>query len=443
MTSGRSIACRLALGICSLFATVSDCRGENWPQWRGPDHNGTSRETDIPVKWNATSGVTWRCELPLWGRSTPAIWGNAIFLTSHVDDEKLVLVKIDKQTGKIAWQREVGKAAASRVPNLSKSNEDRGRQVIHKLQNLATPSPTVDADVVIIHFGNGDLAAYDHEGGQLWHRNLQKDYGRYTIWWGHANSPILYKDLVVSACIQDSCRDLPIERSQSYVVAHDKKTGQPRWRTIRATEAFGEPGDAYTTPLLWKNAGNDELLIAGALAVDGYDPATGRRLWFLEGLKGNRMVGGAVIADKTAYLAQGMRNPLIAVQLGNQGKRPESDILWHYDRGTPDSPTPVVWRDLLFFVSDNGIARCLDAKRGTLHWEQRLKGDYLASPLAVDGHIYFVNTKGLTTVVDASKTFKRLAENNLDDEVVAMPIVSDGRLFIRGRKFLFCIGNPN
>src|SRR5262249_50232972 len=123
-------------------------------------------------------------------------------------------------------------------------------QKFHNLQNLASPSPVTDGKRVFVHFGNGDLAAYDFDGKQLWHRNLQKDFGRYTIWWGHANSPVLYKNLVITVCMQDSLKDIEDETAvDSYLVAHDQKTGEQRWKTLRNTAATSEHCDAYTTPV--------------------------------------------------------------------------------------------------------------------------------------------------------------------------------------------------
>jgi outer membrane protein assembly factor BamB len=130
----------------------------------------------------------------------------------------------------------------------------------------------------------------------------------------------------------------------------------------------------------------------------------------------------------------------LAVRPGDEGKRPREDVVWQSDRGTPDSPTPVVWGASLFLVTNDGLARCLDATTGRPQWKQRIKGSYRASPLAADGRVYFLNTDGLTTVVTAAAQFEQLAENRLDDETLASPIASDGRIYIRGRKALYCLG---
>ena len=418
----------------------SPARADNWPQWRGPEGNGTSRETRLPLAWDNTSGIVWKCPLPEWGNSTPAIWDNAIFVTTQADEMKLLLLKINKKSGQIEWTREIGEDVAQHLPTQTHQGQQRRRQSFHESNNLASPSPVTDGQRVVVHFGNGDLAAYDFDGNPLWQHNLQKDYGDYTIWWGHANSPVLYENLVISVCMQDSCADQPGELSPSYIVAHDVRTGREQWKTMRMTGAKAEDCDSYTTPLLWKNGDRQELVVMGGQVLDAYDPTAGTRLWYLPELIGSRTISGPVAAEGTIYITQGMRKPLLAVQPGGEGKRTRKDVAWQFDQGTPDSPTPVVWGQSVFLVSNDGVAHCLDAATGRVLWKEHVKGGYRASPLAADGRIYFLNTKGLTTIISASSRLNRLTENQLDDETLASPIVSDGRIFIRGRKALYCIG---
>ena len=144
--------------------------GGNWPQWRGPTGDGVSTETDLPVAWNEGSGVVWKCQVPGWGNSTPVVWGDAVFLTSHVDNRQLVLVKVDKKTGQVAWVRQVGRGSISPVirETPSKPAQQRGHQEFPEWQNLAGPSPVTDGRIVVAHFGNGELAAYDFDGRRLW-----------------------------------------------------------------------------------------------------------------------------------------------------------------------------------------------------------------------------------------------------------------------------------
>ena len=426
---------RFLLIVC-LFPLPFSVLAGDWPQWRGPDGDGVSDETGLPVAWSEGAGVVWKCALPEWGTSTPAISGDAVFVTTSVDDGRnLLLLKIDKKTGKIVWTRNVGTGDTLRGPPGSY----RGSQKFHNNHNLATPSPVTDGRLVIAHFGNGDMAAYDFDGKQLWHRNLQKDLGKYTIWWGHANSPVLHGDLVISICIQDSCSDVQETLSPSYVVAHDKRTGKQKWKTMRMTDATRESCDAYTTPILRHLDGRAEVIVMGGQMLDAYDPSTGKQLWALRDLIGNRVIPSPVAAGDMIYAIQGMREALVAVRPGGDGQRTRDDIVWDYGQGTSDSPCPVVAGDLLLMVANNGVVRCFDRHTGRLHWKQRVKGEYRASPLVAEGRIYFLNMEGLTTVVSASPRFDRLAENQLDAQTIASPAVADGKLYIRGRKWLYCL----
>lgn len=408
----------------------------NWPQWRGPDGNSVSTARGLPLEWAEDRNVVWKAPLPGDGASTPAVWGDAVFVTGQ-RGEDLLLFKLTKGTGKIEWERTVGTGEVRR-----KTAKPRGQQKFHPYHNLASPSPVTDGRRVFAHFGNGDLTAYDFDGKQLWRRNLQQDHGGYTVWWGHANSPVLYHDLVVLVCMQDSLKDLGEPPVDSYLVAYDQATGRQRWKTLRNTKAKAEECDAYTTPVFAEVGGRTELLVMGGNQLDGYDPATGRQLWFLPGLNGNRTITGPTVADGLVYATCGMRRDLVAVRPGGSGELPPAAVVWRAKDSTPDSPCPVVYRGLLFMVNDNGIAQCLDAKTGAAEWKERLPGDHKASPLAADGQVYFLGLGGGCTVVAAGPKFEKLAENRLGDEFIASPAVSDGRLYLRGRKALYCLGKP-
>jgi outer membrane protein assembly factor BamB len=425
------------LGMLTLGGAAG---ASNWPQWRGPAGDSVSDETNLPLKWSEESNVVWKCPLPEWGDSTPAIWGAAIFVTSHQGD-KLLLVKINKTSGQSEWMQQVGTGTANRATMQARAGGNgRGDQKFHDLHNLASPSPVTDGERVIVHFGNGDLAAYDFAGKKLWLRNLQKDHGPYTIWWGHANSPVLYNDLVICVCMQDSLADLREQKAVSYLVAYDKRTGDQKWKTPRMTAASAEECDSYTTPILCRVKGRQELVVMGANQIDAYDPADGKQQWFLPGIVGGRTITGPTAAHGLVYATQGMRGPLLAVRLDGRGKLTSEAVVWKETVGTADSCCPVVWKDLLFWITDNGIVQCHDAKTGQLKWKDRLTGNFKASPVAAEGRIYFLNLKGVCTVVATAPKFEKLAENKISEETIASPAISDGRIYLRGKKTLYCIG---
>jgi outer membrane protein assembly factor BamB len=426
----RAAAVFVLLALAGIAA-----RAGNWPQWRGPTGDSVSTETNLPLSWSEKDNVVWTCRLPGEGNGTPAIWGDAVFLTAH-DGENLLALRIDRGSGRIVWTRTVGTGVAN---CQEPGGEKRRHQKFHKLHNLASPSPVTDGEVVVFHFGNGDLAAYDFGGKQLWKHNLQKEQGTYSIWWGHANSPILYKDLVISVCMQDSLADLGGPTAPSYLIAHDKRSGVVKWKTDRMTRAKAEECDSYTTPLLHKVGDHQELVVMGGNQLDAYDPATGAQLWALPGIVGGRTITGPTVGHGFVYATQGMRGPLLAVRPG-AGKDERPEIVWKETKGTSDSCCPVVWNDLLFWIADNGIAHCADARTGEIKWQERLPGDYKASPLAADGRIYFLNRSGKCTVIAAAAEFKRLAVNDIKGETLASPAVSDGRIFLRAQTMLYCVG---
>lgn len=289
----------IALLLSILLGTAIPALAENWPTWRGPTYNGVTSEKGLPVEWGETDedpakNIVWTCDLPEYGWSTPIVWGDAIFLTAQKED-RLLLLKINKQNGRIEWTRTVGHGQAKASKPVTKKGDARRRQRFHQEHNMASPSCATDGQHIVVHFGNGDLAVYDFEGNRLWKLNLQEKYGPFTVWWGHANSPILHGDLVVALAIQDSCADLSGEPSESYLVAFDLKTGKERWRTRRKTDAKKEHCDSYVTPVLRKLADHTELVILGGECLDAYDLETGRRTWFLPQFEGNRNVTGPIV----------------------------------------------------------------------------------------------------------------------------------------------------
>ncbi|HOP76932.1 MAG TPA: PQQ-binding-like beta-propeller repeat protein [Thermogutta sp.] len=424
------------LVILVLFGPEMISRADNWPAWRGPEGTGVSRETNLPLSWSeeANQGIVWKTAIPEWGNSTPVIWENALFITTQAEDRLLVL-RLDKTTGKIVWTRQVGTAETP-------ENKPRGEQKFHRLNNNASPSVVTDGEHVVAHFGNGDLAVFTFDGELLWKRNLQADYGKYTIWWGHANSPVIVDGLVVSVCMQDSLADLQDKPHPSYVVAHDLKTGKEVWYTPRMTGAMRESCDAYTTPLVRRLPDRTEIVVMGAEQLDAYDARTGKQIWYLPGLTGNRTITGPTIENDIVFATIGMRGATFAAKIGGEGRLPPERILWRYEGNNPDSPSPVYSHGLLFLAADNGIVQCLDAKTGELKWRERLGREFKASPLAAEDRIYFLDTSGRCTVVRAAPTFEVLSVNEVKDRSIASPAVSDGHIFIRGRQFVYCIGRP-
>jgi outer membrane protein assembly factor BamB len=399
-----------------------------WPQWRGPTGDSVALSRKLPTHWSNTDNVIWKASLPGWGNSTPAIWGDVIFLTTQEKD-RLLLLRLERSTGKVIWQREVGTGNLRRTGPV-------GNGKFHDEHNLATPSPVTNGKHVWVHFGTGLLACYDFEGTKNWSTNLTKRFGPYTIWWGHGNSPVLYENLIISVCMQDPKGD-----GQSYVVAHEQTTGAEKWVAKRATGATSEPADSYTTPIFYRHDGIVEMIVFGGNVLDAYDPGTGKRLWHCSPFKGNRVISGPTLLGDTVVAVQGMQGPAFAIKAGGSGDVTDTHVRWTYRGGTPDAATPVFANGLVFLANNSGTLTCVDAATGKEQWKQRLGVAFRATPLVAGDHVYFLGKDGKTTIVKAAREFKIIAESDLAEDTMASPAVAGDSLFIRTKEHLYRIDN--
>ncbi len=412
----------ILLGVVLIAYPLTLVYADNWPQWRGPEMNGVSREKNPPARWSSKENIAWRIALPSWSGSTPIIWGDRVFL--HVaDGDDLFLWCVERKQGATLWKKRLG-----------------GGNVKMRKQNMSSPSPVTDGKGVYVMTGTGNLKGFDFGGRELWSREIQKDYGQFGLNWGYASSPLLYGDSLYIQVLHGMNTDDP-----SYVLRIDKATGKTAWRVERPTSAIRESPDSYTTPALLSYGKTTEIVITGGDRVTGHDPATGKELWRADTLNPDndpfyRIVASPVIADGVIYAPSRVR-PLLALRSGGRGDVAKSHLLWSTPNG-PDVPTPVTDGMYFYIVNDRGIVWCLDAKTGKeLYGQQRIaSGTYSASPVLADGKIYITNEDGLTTVIKAGPKFEVLAENNLDDYCLSSPAISDGQIFIRTGKYLYCIG---
>ena len=410
-------------GVLLLLAFVfSVTRADNWPQWRGPNLNGTSSEKNLPVKWSTEDNVAWKLAMPGWSGSTPIIWNDRIFL-NVADGSNLFLWCVDKNKGEVLWKQPLG-----------------GGNVKMRKQNMSSPSPVTDGRTVYVMTGTGILKAFDFSGKELWSRDIQKDYGAFGLNWGYASSPLLFEDALFVQVLHGMRTDDP-----SYVMRIDKKNGKTVWKVERPTNAIHESPDSYTTPALLRYGKTTEIVITGGDCVTGHDPATGKELWRANGLNPHndpsyRIVASPIIFDDVIYAPTRVK-PLLALRAGGRGDVTTSHLLWSTTNG-PDVPTPVTDGKYFYIVNDHGIIWCLDAKTGQeVYGQQRIKpGTYSGSPVLADGKLYVTNEDGLTTVIQAGAKFEVLAENPLNDYTLSSPAISDGQIFIRTSSFLYCIG---
>jgi outer membrane protein assembly factor BamB len=413
---------RGSLVACAWLLCQAVCLGGNWPQWRGPDANGFADEKNLPVRWSPTENVTWKLAMPDFTGSTPIIWNDRIFL-NVAEGTELHLVCVDRNKGVELWKQHLG----------------TGNAKVRK-QNMSSPSPVTDGRTVWVMTGTGILKAFDVAGKALWARDIQQDYGRFGLNWGYASSPLLHKGMLYVQVLHGMKTDDP-----SYLLGIDAATGKTRWRVERPTDAVSESPDAYTTPALVRYDGRDEIVISGGDYATGHDAATGAELWRAGGLNPNkdrsyRIVASAFVSNGLIYVPSRVR-PLLVFKAGGRGDITASHLVWSTDQG-PDVPTPSTDGRYVYILNDRGIMWCRDAKTGAEVWgNQRVRsGTYSASPLVSDGKVYVTSEDGVTTVLQAGPAFKVLAENDLADYTLSSTAASDGQLFLRTQKALYCVG---
>ena len=392
---------------------------EEWTQFRGPQQ-GHSAARGLPLKWSETENIRWKTPLPGQGWSSPVVSGNQVWMTTSLDDGKVLrALACDVATGKILIDVEVFKNEV--VPPK------------HARNSYASPTPIIDSDRVYVDFGEmGTACLSTKDGRKLWeNRELKVDHQN-----GPGGSPVLSGDKLLIAC--DGA-------DKQYGVALDKMTGKIAWKTIRSgiENLKGQPTDkykAYGTPIVFPLDGRPQSLTTAADRLYSYDPATGQELWVLD-YKGFSNVPIPIFDGRQLYLSSGFLKPeIIALKAtALQGNVTETHVLWRQKTGAPDQSTPIVIGDRLYMISSGGIASCLNTATGDILWKERLGPDYAASPIAAEGRIYFFDTFNKCKVVAASDTFTVLAKNELADGCFATPAIAGKALLVRTKTALYRI----
>jgi outer membrane protein assembly factor BamB len=410
--------------ILSLIVTAGTMLSANWPAWRGPNGDGVSSEKNLPIKWSPTQNIAWKLALPQWSGATPVIWGDTIFLNvAEANGDALSLWAVNRAKGEVLWKK----------PLSTGNNKQRK-------QNMSSPSPVTDGTTVWVMTGTGFLKAFDFKGTELWARDIQKDYGRFGLNWGYANSPLLLESDLIVPVLHGMKTD-----DASYLLRIDGKTGKTEWRVERPTKAIRESPDSYITPALAKVGTAQEIIINGGDVVTGHDPASGKELWRADGLNPDNNPAYRIVASPVTFgdivVAPTRERPMLILKAGGRGNVTTSHKLWDFQNG-PDVPTPVTDGTYLYVVNDRGIAYCLDLKTGkSVYGPERLTpGTYSASPVLADGKIYITSEDGVATVYRAGPKFEILAENKMDDYTLSSIAVKEGQLFLRTAGWLWAIG---
>lgn len=414
-----------------LFARVMVAQA-TWPQFRGPWGDGLAVPPDgaeplgLPIRWSETENVKWKTAIPHRGWSTPVVMDGQVWLTTAtVDGHEFFVICVNADTGTILLNEKLFHA-------------DDPEPLGNPLNGYASPSPVVERGRVYVHFGSYGTACLDTRTfGVLWRRSdLPCRHYR-----GPGSSPILFRNLLIL-----SMDGVDVQ----YLVALDKETGKTVWKTDRTAnwddlDDEGKPrseGDlrkAYSTPIIVDVNGAKQLLSVGAKAVYGYDPADGRELWKV---RTPAFSGAAspVYGRGIAYMVTGFgQTELLAVRADGRGDVTDTHVVWKTSSMVPQTPSPVLVGDLFFMINDTGTTTCLEATTGRRVWRERIRGNFAASLLYADGHIYAFSREGRATVFNASREYEVLATNVLESGFMASAAVSGRTLFLRTKEHLYRI----
>ncbi len=413
-----------------------------WPTWRGPNATGTAPHGNPPIEWNENKNIRWKVNIPGKGSSSPIVWGEIVFVTTAIPVEqgateeaqppdrrqrrrrrgqptqvhKFDILAINRHDGKIRWQR----TADQQIPH----------EGTHAEASWASNSPITDGEHVYAYFGSRGLYCYDMQGNEKWKKDLGNMRTRNSF--GEGSSPTLYGDTIVINWDHEG---------QSFIIALDKKTGEERWKIAR------DEVTSWSTPIVVNHGGLPQVIANATGHTRGYDLATGNVIWESVGMVAN-VIPSPVTADGIVYVTSGHRgSALQAIRLADaKGDITDSDaIVWEYDRDTPYVPSPLLYGNTLYFLKrNNPILSCFNAKTGQAYYgPQRLEGlaEIYASPVGASNRVYLADRDGNTLVIKHGATFEVLAKNVLDDGFDASPAIVDQEIYLRGRKYLYCISS--
>ncbi len=434
--------------ICSPLA-----RAENWGQWRGPNSNGSSPETNLPESFSLDDAekktkqknVAWICDLPGDSNATPVVFGDKAYVTSNNSEHnELSGICVSVKTGKILWQKAIVKVSPKEVSGT------------HKNTN-ASPSAVTDGKQVAFTFGTGDIACFDTEGKPLWARNIPKDHGEFTYLHGYSSTPLLYKDKLY---VQVLRRDRPEAKGGktadpnygSYLLALDWKTGKDIFKAPRKSDAKDGECESYSSPVLYERPGRTEILISGSLWVSGHNPETGKEYWHWGTLTpvitGNVRSVSEPVANNDFIFAGGPRKrPFFAIKAGGTGDLSKDGMAWEFKDHDCAVPSPLLYDNYLYLLDDDKKKMsCLEPTTGKVKWAGTLdspddRAGFSSSPAAADGKIYCMNERG-NIVILASQEFKVLCRVNVNENgfTASSPVIAEGHVFFRTPNRLICIG---
>jgi len=415
----------------------------HWPQFRGPTGQGVVQQADVPLQWSETENVAWSTELPGRGWSSPVVLGNEIWLTTAVDAPPTPeQIERQFQASGLTRQEFERRNVSGSVSLRALCVDRRSGQLTHNIElhlaespeaihignSYASPTPVVEPGRLYCHFQQATVCLDTDNGQVAWKRHIPVEYSV-----GAGSSPVVYEDLLMLIC--DGI-------DTQFVTALDKHTGETVWKSarppFRTTEV--QQQKAYSTPLVIRHGGRDQLIAPGAQWFISYDPRTGEEIWRVDHGSGFSNVPRPLFGHGMVYLCTGFGSKqLWAVRVDGEGDVTDTHVAWTERSQIPTNPTPVLMGDLVFVISDTGVGSCLDALTGKSHWKERIGGNHSASPVGVEDRIYFFSQDGESKVVRASSDFQLLAANRVDGRIMASPAVLSDAMILRTDTKLYCI----
>ncbi len=396
-----------------LFAAPALSMGENWPNWRGPRGDGSSAEQNLPIQWTDSENVAWKIDMKYGGHSSPVIWKDTVFVAgADAEAKKRVLAAYDRRDGKLLWETTVDESVLEKK---------------HTLNSWASSTPATDGEKVYVSFLHEKemlIAAYDLSGKELW----KVRPGIFSSVHGYCSSPVLFEDLVIINGDHDG---------DAYLVALERATGKTVWKTARENRTR-----SYCTPLVREIDGRWQMMLSGSKSIASFDPRTGTRQWVIDGPT-EQFVASLVYHKDLIFVTGGFPDKhIMAIDPRGTGNLTKSEnIKWHRQRnGVSYVPSPVAINGLFFIVADDGIATCIDCVSGEQKWQKRMGRRFSASLMTAEDRVYYLDDDGNSKVLKAAAEYEELADNKLGEGTYASMAASQGQLFIRGEKHLFCIG---
>jgi len=413
LAAGLVLAVALpALATDVHMLTVSGEGAGYWPGWRGPSAQGYVAGSGYPDTWSDTDSVLWKVAVPGTGNSSPIVWGERLFLTTARDGgQTLSILCYRRSDGTLLWE--------TPLPH-------QGVERVHRKNSHASATPVTDGERVYASFGSQGLVAVDFDGKIVWQRPL----GDLANYHGSAGSPILYRDTVI--LYQD-------HRGPSFVAAFDTKTGGTRWRTERKASI------GWGTPIVISAGGRDELIVSSEEEVNAYDPKTGAPLWTAQGTT-FEVIPTPTVGHGLVFCSSGRAGPTLAIRPGGKGDVTDTHVAWQTVKGSPFIPSTIIVGEQLYMVNDmSSVVTSYEARTGKLAFQGRLgkpqKESFSASPVTVDGKVFFTNDSGETFVLRAGPELEILHVNRLNARTLASPALVDGRWYFRTDRELICIGS--